>query len=242
MHDDLLKLGFSAHEADIYLALIDIGTTGAGEIIKRTGLHRNIVYDTLDKLIARKLVLKVLKKNIALFQVSDPQRIVEHEKTRLIIAEELIPSLAAKAKVKQDIIVYDGLEGFRTFSLNMLDRVEKGGNVYVIGSVGDLWYELMGDKYQQYERKRLKKKIWWKMVAYAESARDKDLIARDKNVEVKIVQQPFNPTANMLIYGGKVCLCTFIEPYGVIEIMNKALAESYLNYFNTLWERGEALN
>lgn len=239
MRDDLLQLGFTVHEADVYLSLLEIGQTGAGEIIKRTQLHRNIIYDTLEKLIAKKLVVKVFKKNIALFQITDPKRIVEHEKTRLSVAEDLVPQLLNKAEVKQDIIVYDGLEGFRTFSLNMLDRVEKGGIVYVIGSVGDLWYELMGEKNKQYDFKRCKRQVWLKMVAYAESEHDRELISTGKYTEVRIVPQPFNPTANMLIYNDKVCLCTFVEPYGVIEIKNKALAESYLNYFNTLWERGE---
>lgn len=241
MRDDLLKLGFSAHEADIYLSLIDIGVTGAGEIIKRTGLHRNIVYDTLDKLIARKLVIKVIRKNIALFQVADPERIVQEEKSRLSIAESLVPGLSQRAEVKQDIVIYDGLEGYRTFSMKTLDEIQKGGTTYVIGSVGHLWYEVMGDKYPQYERKRLKNKIWWKMVAYAEASKDLELIQAGKLVDVRVVPQPFNPKANTLIFNDKVCLQNFVEPYGVIEIKNKTLAETYMNYFHTLWEMGKKI-
>ena len=239
MRDDLLQLGFTVHEADVYLSLLEIGQTGAGEIIKRTQLHRNIIYDTLEKLIAKKLVVKVFKKNIALFQITDPKRIVEHEKTRLSVAEDLVPQLLNKAEVKQDIVVYDGLEGFRTCSLNMLDNIETGGSMYVIGSAGNLWYEAMGDKYAQYDRKRMKKKIWWRMIAYAESERDREIVAQGKNIELRVVPQPFNPEANMLIYNDIVCLQTLVEPYGVIEIKNAVLAQSYMNYFNTLWERGE---
>jgi hypothetical protein len=239
MRDDLIQLGFSLHEADIYIALLETGQTGAGEIIKRTGLHRNIVYDTLDKLIARKLVVKVFRKNIALFQITDPKRIVEHEKSKLYIAESLLPKIEEKAEVVQDIIIFDGLEGFRTFNLYMLDEMAKGSSTFGIGSVGDRWYELMGDKYAQYERKRLKKKIWWKLIAYAESEKDKQLISAGKLVDIRIAEEPFNPSANMLIYNDKVCLQTLIEPYSVIEIKNSALVESYLNYFNALWERGK---
>lgn len=242
MRDDLIQLGFTVHEADVYLSLLEIGQTGAGEIIKRTQLHRNIVYDTLEKLISKKLVVKVFKKNIALFQITDPKRIVEHEKTRLNIAEDLVPELLSRAEVKQDIVVYDGLEGFRTYSLNMLDSIEPDGNLYVIGSVGDRWFELMGDKLQQYQRKRLKRKIWWKITAYSEAENEKKLVDEpDKLVEVRILPQPFNPEASMLVYGDRVALQTLVEPYGVIEIKNAVLAQSYMNYFNTLWERGESV-
>ncbi len=239
MEKELEKLGFSVHQAEVYLALIDIGQTGAGEIVKQTGLHRNIVYETLDKLVAKHLATKVTEKNVAQFVATDPKRIQEHIKANLDQAEMLVPQLVERANIQQDIVVYNGIEGFRTYNMEALSRIRRGGSQYVLGSVGNLWYELMGEQYRKYEKLRLKKKIWWKMIAYEESERDQALIDEKKLIEVRIIPRKLSTPANMHIWEGTVALQMVVEPYTVVEIRNKALAESYLNYFNLLWEQGK---
>ena len=47
----LEKLGLNRNEAEVYVDLLKLGQTSAGELIRRTGFHRNIVYDNLEKLI-----------------------------------------------------------------------------------------------------------------------------------------------------------------------------------------------
>ena len=49
----LAKLGFSENEAGVYLALIELGKARAGKIIRITGLHRNLVYQALEKLASK---------------------------------------------------------------------------------------------------------------------------------------------------------------------------------------------
>jgi len=239
MEKELEKLGFSPHEATIYLALIDIGQTGAGEIVKKTGLHRNIVYETLDKLVSKRLATKFTKQKVAQYQATDPKRIVSNLKSSLDIADMIVPELATRAQIKQDVVIYEGLEGFRTYNLNALSEIKTGGTQYILGSVGDLWYELMGEQYRKYERLRLKKKITWQMIAYEESVRDRSLVGAHKLIKVKIIPRNLSTPANMHIWEDRVALQMVVEPYTVVEIKNKALAEAYLNYFNLLWEQGE---
>lgn len=242
MEQELIKLGFSSHEAAVYLALIDIGQTGAGEIIKKTGLHRNIIYETLDKLIAKQLALKVTVKNVAQFRSTDPNRIINTIKTSLDMAEATVPELVSRANVKQDIVVYDGLDGFRNYNYSALTRIPNGGTQYILGSVGNLWYELMGEMYQKYRKLRIKKKITWKMIGYAESARDQDVVDMKEFIDLRIIPRNLSTPANMQIWEDVVALQVLTEPYSVIEIKNKALAESYLNYFNLLWEQGKVIS
>ena len=70
MISELTKLGLTLNEAKVYFALLELGSTNAGEIIKKTKLHRNIVYDKLDKLIEKGLVSFVTIKNIKQFEVT----------------------------------------------------------------------------------------------------------------------------------------------------------------------------
>lgn len=60
----LVKLGLTTNEATVYDCLLGLGITTAGKIIKKTHLHRNIVYDNLEKLIKKGLVSFVIIKGI----------------------------------------------------------------------------------------------------------------------------------------------------------------------------------
>lgn len=239
MKEDLIKLGFSSNEADVYLALISLGKTGTGEIIKKTGLHRNIVYETLNKLITKKLATRVINKKVSQFLVTDPERILDEQKNNLELASQIIPSLSAQANVKQEIVIYEGLEGFQSFSLDYVSKMKENSTLYVLGAIGDRWFDLMGESYNKFERKRLKKKIWFKMIEYHESEMDKTLVQAGKYYAVRVIPQNLDTPANVVFWDEYVALQTLVEPYSVVQIKNAALAKSYLNYFNLLWNQGK---
>lgn len=53
----LEKIGLTTNEIKVYLALIDLGTTLAGNIAKKAKLHRRQTYDALHRLIGKVLFL-----------------------------------------------------------------------------------------------------------------------------------------------------------------------------------------
>ena len=84
------------------------------------------------------------------------------------------------------------------------------------------------------------KKIHWKMIIFNDvSTIDKQNVIDNPLDEVKVVKQNFQPMANTCIWEDRISLQTFVEPFSVVEIKNKALAEAYLNYFNTMWKVGK---
>ena len=62
LEKELQNLGFYKNEAKVYLALLELGFTSTGPLIKKTNLHRNIVYESLDKLITHGLVASTMQK------------------------------------------------------------------------------------------------------------------------------------------------------------------------------------
>jgi len=241
MFEELLQLGFSRSEAAIYLALVESGVSPAGAIIKSTSLHRNIVYETLDKLIAKKLVMKMIKKNIAIFSITDPARILQLQKDKLAVAEDVVPKLTSIGKVKQEIVIHEGLEGFQNFSINYVSRMKDNDTIYVLGAIGDRWYEMMGDKLSIYEHRRKKKNILMKMIVYHVSKIDQQKTDNNELYSVRVISENLETPANMLIMGDYIAMQIFNDPISVIEIKNAALAKAYLNYFNLLWKQGKDL-
>lgn len=231
MQNNLIRLGFHPNEAAVYLALVNLGQVGTGEIIKKTSLHRNIVYETLNKLVAKGYAVEFKEKKVSKFRVTDPQKILDGLKSTVSLAEEIIPQLSAKAAVKQDLVTWEGVEGFRNFTFHLLESMDGGDTFYVIGSVGAHWYDLMGDNVTKYYRIIKKKRIRGKSIIYHEEPSDED----HPNYESRVIPYGFEPPADMVIWGDSIALQCLVEPYSVIEIKNTALAKAYLVYFELLW-------
>ena len=53
----LQNIGLKANEATVYLALLKLGTTHAGRIVLETKLQKSSVYNALEYLIERGLVV-----------------------------------------------------------------------------------------------------------------------------------------------------------------------------------------
>jgi len=126
MISELTKLGLTLNEAKVYFALLNLGSTNAGEIIKKTKLHRNIVYDNLEKLIEKGLVGFVLIKNIKHFEVASSEELKEYvnRKREEILNEEkimkeLLPQiekLKISSERKQEATIFRGKKGLKTIS------------------------------------------------------------------------------------------------------------------------------
>ncbi len=58
--ESALKAGLSAKAASVYVELLEVGTTVSPKvIIMRTKLHRQYVYDALEELLDRRLIMRV---------------------------------------------------------------------------------------------------------------------------------------------------------------------------------------
>lgn len=146
LQKDLEGLGLSKNEASTYLALQQKGKTKAGELIKETGLHRNLVYQALDALAQKRLLTKSSMGTVALFQATDPMHLLDGIREQKLTAERIIDELKEKQKiVDQEITIYEGAEGLRAFSLKAAESLAPGKTLYVLGSGGPRFGKAMGN-------------------------------------------------------------------------------------------------
>ena len=125
---DLIQLGFNRHEADVYLALLENGLSTSGPIIKKTGLHRMIVYNTLDSLIEKQYVNLLYQNNIKHFLANNPEAIAEKVRRQKELAEELVPRLQRMQKGGFEDIETRILYGEKGFFNNLTDIVAAAKN------------------------------------------------------------------------------------------------------------------
>lgn len=141
---DLQKMGFPKNLATVYLALFEIGEGKAGEIIRKTGFHRNIVYGCLEKLEEKTLITKTESRGVALYKALHPDRILNELKEREQLAKNIVDELATIRKpATQEIIVHEGREEVQKQEIESYKRMQGGETIRYLG-LSPYFPEVMG--------------------------------------------------------------------------------------------------
>jgi len=239
----LSALNLSENESKVYVALLEHKQSPAGPLVKETLLHRSVVYESLNRLISKKLAFKLEKNNIAYFQATDPKRILENIKLQEAIAIELVPQLASLIAASQpEINVYEGIESYRNFWLNSTLSLPEGSTDYIAGSIGKNWQELMGKDTNRFIKYRIKRKIIWKMIVFDKDDLELDLLRMHPELhEYRLINRRVGHLGNFNIFNdSSIILHSTVEPM-VIEIKSKSLVGVFKNLFDILWETGTKL-
>ena len=89
----LEQLGLTEAESKVYLALLELGSSQAGKITSKTGIHRRTVYDSIERLIEKGLVSFISQNNIKFFESVDPQQLLEILKEKQDNLKQILPQL-----------------------------------------------------------------------------------------------------------------------------------------------------
>lgn len=232
----LQKLGFSESEAKIYLALLEIGFCTTGPIIKKTGLHRNIVYETLDKLVARNLASQIIQKGKKNFRALSPEKILKQEKSQLDLAQKVVPKLVKLQKQeKQEVIIYEGMDGFQNAHLDAIEQMKKNSTIYVLIAGAKKWHKNIKPSLRKFDKIRISKNIKIKITALKSQKQDMQIQQKRELFKVRFLSQKFDNPADTAIYGNATLIMVYGEPVFVIMIKNSKIAQSFKQYFNIFW-------
>ena len=243
--ETLKKVGLTDNEIAIYLALLELGPSATGAIIKKSGLHSSRVYECLEKLQAKGIVAYAIKANRKYFEATDPKRLIDYldERQRQIEREKtevraILPELSAKQKLTkpvQEASIYSSFKGIRTLLENLLDELKEGGEYYVFGASGGM-KEVLGPYTQAFQKRKAQHKIKSKVI-FSEKLRN-SLLLKEQVGDMRFVPAEFVSPTDTFIYNDKVIIFIWQEkpPFAVL-IRNKSVAQSYKNYFKFLWQK-----
>jgi sugar-specific transcriptional regulator TrmB len=248
MEQELQKLGYSLNQAKIYLALLELGQTTVGPIIKKTSLHRQVVYNTLEELEKLDLIQATTKNNRQNFVIIDPRKIIENITKKQSLAEDLLPELLAKQKkgsASQEVKIYEGVEGFQTMHYNNIKNTPENGEYLVLSAGADRWVPIMetNNFIYKYEKLRLDKNIRIRLLSYEDMRPNWDRIKNvygqgEKNKKfVRYLPKSFNNPVGIQIYTDRVALISYIDPLIIVEIKNMHFVRIFKQYFENLWNQ-----
>lgn len=240
MGKDLEKLGFSKNEAIVYLALASLGQTRAGEVIGKTGLHRNLVYQALTSLQERNLVTKSMVGKVAAFQVADPQCLLDLIRDQELTAERVIDELQRTRQITaQEIQVYEGEEAIRNYWMNLAKKLEGDEQLHIIGSGGALFQRIMGRTMPHYFAE-LARHGGARVLMHPEQQYDASghRYADAGGVQVRPLEMPSPPSVTIGFTDRVVCFAFYAAAQpAIIQIRNQSLVEVYRVYFEMLWNQ-----
>jgi HTH-type transcriptional regulator, sugar sensing transcriptional regulator len=235
----LQEIGLTQNEAAVYLALLEVGETKTGALVKRTHLHRVLIYDSLESLIQKGLASYVIKENRKYFQAADPQRLVDFMQEKQERVKSLLPELQLKQKLavkQQQVSIYEGIVGIKSALNNMLKELSPHGKHYVLAG-GDM-AAAVGPYYDVYQQTKKKNKIKTYGVV-DENYRKKTTIIEKTVATIRYYPLAYFPT-DTWIYNDKVLIVNYSsDPPIAILITNKQTADSYKVFFDSFWKNAK---
>jgi len=237
MIKNLEKLGFTPNESAVYSALFELGETPTGSVIKKTGLHRNIVYESLDSLVKKKVVAEITKSNKKHFRVKDPQILVDEAQNKLSLTQDVVKQIQTGFKIiPHEVIIYEDQEGWQEGWRILMNQLKPKSIFYTIGMGGDRWVELMGDFYLIYEQYAIKNKITDIVIAYEhqrqEIAEHQSKVIRN----IRYLPANYDTPVAIEILNDRIFMEIYEEPATLIEVRSKAVARGYKQYFDSFWK------
>ena len=251
MNENVLKsIGLTEGEIKVYLALLEIGSSSIGKIIKKSKISGSKTYEVLDRLIQKGLASFVVKNGVKYFEASSPNKILDYlgEKEKQIEEEKIsiqkiIPELLLKqsSSTKSEVKVFTGFEGLKTANEDIINTLKRGEEWLSMGlteqpeswevyfnkrqlervNKGIILKHLLNEKYQSLYQKR--KKLTF--------------------TEFRFLPKEFEMPTSTEIYNNKVLIFILIKENPMaIMIERKEVAESFRIYFEHIWETAKKAN
>ncbi len=242
--EELTELGLTKNEAKVYLALLELGPSTTGPLIKKSKLYRVMVYDTLEHLLQKGLVNYSLQRNRKVFQAENPQQILELLRNKEILAKSVVEQLQkvqAEKPLEKGAFIYEGWKGIKAAQENYFKEMKAGaGGEYLMVGASRQLHKKLDVFFNYFHERRSKLKIPAKLLFNENNRQFGNLKKKYSPVQVRYMPAKFITPSWVSMYKDMVLIGVAEEEPMAFFIKNKAVAESYRQYFYFMWEQSRA--
>lgn len=240
---ELESIGLNKSEIKVYVSLLKLGASSTGPIITESKTANSKIYEVLEKLIQKGLVSYFVKENVKYYKATNPKMLLDflEEKKSAIDKEKgrlnkILPTLIAFSQDKEEekeALIYTGTRGVKTAFTNLVDELNEGEEVHIMGV-----YDF-GDKFIHsalyFQKIRSHKKIKAKFLINQDAKKIADEFKKYPPVEIKYLPKGTFTPAIFLIYKDKVII-NLAKEMTFFVIKSKSAKEAFDAYFNILWK------
>ena len=247
LQKSLLSLNFTEKEANVYLALLELGQGSVSEIARKADINRTYGYNILSALAAKGLINISGKEPKQEYAAESPDKIrnmlnaeIGKNKEFLKQAEDIIPNLKSIHNVKgrPQVRFYEGKEGLKQIYEDTLTSHE---TILAYASVEDV-HQTLPDYFPNYYFRRADKNIKIRAI-FPDSPEAEELVKSNKIQKRETALVPpdkysFSPEIN--IYDNKVMIASWREQLG-ITIESNEIADAMKKIFELAWAEAKRL-
>jgi len=238
MKREILKnIGFEDKEADIYLALLELGESSVTELAKWTNIKRPTAYVVLESLLRKGFVHKVISEKKIHYIAQSPKRLESVAAVNLSQIKAILPDLEildfANRGDKPRILMFEGKDKLDTAYEDLFPY--KGELLYMgnLPAAKDIFIE----SYKKLETVEYNKDFKTRLIV------DDSVVSRSyaEKHDNKFHQTRFIPK-NMMpfdvdigIYGEKTIITSVSGNYFSISIQDKKISSAFKTIFEIMW-------
>ena len=239
INEQLKKLGFSDKEIQVYLIINKYGASPASTIAKRCNIKRGSIYDILNSLIKKELIISFGEGEYTYFGIDDVNKIIYQEKEKLNVANEVVELLKTLKENNDDIDIqyYRRKEGYKKIYEDILkdspDELLVWINLDFFQNALDFDYELCWTK------QRIKKKIYAKLIMN-DSDKAREYKSEDKKSfrDTKIISKDlFKSTC--ILYDNYIIIFDSEKDITGIRIKHSNIYSMFKSIFDSQWEKNK---
>jgi len=233
----LEDLGFSKAEIKVYVSLLELGVTKAGEVIRHTGLQNSVVHMTLQKLVEKGLASFSKHGQVKHYHATDPRNIIQWIEEKKHKFQELLPQLVAKQErvERQEAEVFEGFRGFKALCYKFIEDAEPGDEYLFFAFItkNEAIDREVYEFYREFGEDRRRRGIKIKGVAH-ESRRE---LFKELNYDInQIAFVDFPTLQNVSIFRNQIILTPWEDKQVAFLLTSYQVAQNFRTYFYSIWD------
>jgi sugar-specific transcriptional regulator TrmB len=240
--ETLSEVGLNKWESRTYIALLELGSTTTGPLVKKSEVPPSKIYPVLESLNNKGFVNHIIKGKTKYFQAVNPDilKTISKEKEKKI--EELrvdLQQLNTSSQKKQKVEIFEGMKAITSLIINLIENSKKG----------DEWLSFAVGEDELIE----KSEMFWDKVGIARYEKGLNVkLLENEDYKEKIKEhfkdrwkyikeimrfcKTFFPTTTIIFQNRVIILNLLSEPETAIVIESEDLLNFYKNFFMQQWK------
>lgn len=239
MIEKLKSLGLTKGEAKAYLALLKIGSSTVGPIVRESGVAYSNIYDVLDRLIKKGLANFIVKEKTKYFQAAsleNLEKILEEQENEIKLKKQRLSKLKdelikVSSEIKQDAEIFLGKRGLKSAYSSMIEDSKKGDEFLFLFVLDEKYNEEANEFYLDILKIFKKNKIKIKGVSNKKYKNLKSTRELEKEIKIKYTESQI--PINIDIFKDKILIVSWNPLMGFL-IKSKEISNKFKKYFYSL--------
>jgi HTH-type transcriptional regulator, sugar sensing transcriptional regulator len=238
MQAELEKLGLTKGESKVYLALLRLGKSKVGKVVKTSSVSYSKVYDILERLTQKGLVSTATMQKVKYYQAVEPFRLTEFIERK---EQEVQDQKESLNRIMKDLVqlageherskaeVFFDISGLRTaYEILLQEAEEKTLRFFYPGHE-----EKARDFYRRLYPKFKEKKMKMRGIGNIQTKPVKKQVL-PPHMEIRFVNFPTPGTIDVI--ADKTLILSWAGQPTAVLIRSKEIAAHFKNYFESIWK------